>query len=274
MSFKLTFDTFFKESIKSFFAKFKFKVETEVEIFNQPQKLDVLLIKQKELTENIKDFEYFNYFKKYNLISFKSPNDPVRKSDFYDSSSYINGFLKNNKNLDENNITFTLIVNNHPRNYLAKHKEYIKEIEKGHYIVNFNLYQIHILDLTRLEFNGYDGKFLLNFAPSKKLELLIDFFEEKISQKDKKIVAKLKSYVYTRIKAFEKNSILEKYMPPTLAEADVTEWVMPFYNKGIENEKIENTKKMLIKNYNIHDISDITGLTISKINKIKKEMTN
>jgi hypothetical protein len=41
----ITFDEFFKSSSKSFFEKQGFRVETEVEIFKLPKRLDVLVVK-------------------------------------------------------------------------------------------------------------------------------------------------------------------------------------------------------------------------------------
>jgi hypothetical protein len=42
---RITFDEFFKRSSKSFFEKEGFRVETEVEIFHLPKRLDVLVVK-------------------------------------------------------------------------------------------------------------------------------------------------------------------------------------------------------------------------------------
>ena len=41
---------------------------------------------------------------------------------------------------------------------------------------------------------------------------------------------------------------------------------------GVSNEKINIAKNMLKKNMSIEDISDVTGLTIDEINKIKENI--
>jgi hypothetical protein len=46
----ITFDEFFKSSSKTFFEKEGFRVETEVEIFNLPKRLDVLVVKNPTLS--------------------------------------------------------------------------------------------------------------------------------------------------------------------------------------------------------------------------------
>ena len=42
-------------------------------------------------------------------------------------------------------------------------------------------------------------------------------------------------------------------------------------SKGVSQEKVSIAKNMLNKNMSIEDISDITGLSVEEINKLKNE---
>ncbi|MCB1191666.1 MAG: hypothetical protein KDK90_14580 [Leptospiraceae bacterium] len=75
-----TYDEIFKYRIKQFFEKFAI-VKTEYEILRLPRKADILVI---EAEESIQDHVLlFTYFKKYNIIEFKSEEDRFRTRDLY-----------------------------------------------------------------------------------------------------------------------------------------------------------------------------------------------
>ena len=209
MKFILKFDKFFKKSAGFFFPLAGFKVQTEYELFKLPKKLDVLLIEDTEnnLAKLYKEkFYYFYYFKKYNLVSFKSPAEITRSKDFTDSIVYYNGFLGMEKNANHKNTTMTLIVNNKPVKFLKENKSFITEVQKGHYIANYNLFELHIIDLTHLEFKSIDGIFLLLFSIQNSLEENEELFEEffkNYPKEYKKIVDEFKKILYTRVRSFE-----------------------------------------------------------------------
>ncbi len=126
----ITFDEFFKRSSKSFFEKEGFRVETEVEIFHLPKRLDVLVVKN-SLTHLPLDFTLLNFWKENNLISFKSKPDSLEIYDIWDSVLYLFGFINRNKNANLENTTMSLLVNNHPREFLKKYKDFCHPLEKG-----------------------------------------------------------------------------------------------------------------------------------------------
>jgi hypothetical protein len=61
-------------SSKRFFESYGFRVETELEIFRLPKRLDVLVVKNPKNTLP-EDFTLYRYWKENNLISFKSKPD-------------------------------------------------------------------------------------------------------------------------------------------------------------------------------------------------------
>ena len=72
---EIGFDESFKILAKDFFGKFS-KVITDCEILKLPRKADVLVIEtEKPITKYVK---IFDYFKKVNIIEFKSVNNPFR----------------------------------------------------------------------------------------------------------------------------------------------------------------------------------------------------
>jgi hypothetical protein len=99
-------------SISPFFEKLGFRVETEVEIFNLPKRLDVLVVKnlRQEIPE---EFTLFRYWKEYNLISFKSEPDKLQISDILDTFIYFCGFVNRTQESNFTNSTISLLVNLH-----------------------------------------------------------------------------------------------------------------------------------------------------------------
>ncbi len=104
-------------------------METEVEIFNLPKRLDVLVVKNPTLSMP-DDFTLLNYWNEYNLISFKSKPDSLEIYDIWDSIIYLYGFINRKKEAKLENTTMSLLVNNHPREFLKKYKNFCKELEK------------------------------------------------------------------------------------------------------------------------------------------------
>ena len=75
MAKEIGFDESFKILAKHFFSEFS-KVITDFEITKLPKKTDVLII---ETEKPIKKYvRIFAYFKKFNIIEFKSVQDPFR----------------------------------------------------------------------------------------------------------------------------------------------------------------------------------------------------
>ncbi len=52
----------------------------------------------------------FTYFKKWNMIDFKSEGDRFSQEDFYKMGHYINGFFLNQKKCKEEELTYTLVT--------------------------------------------------------------------------------------------------------------------------------------------------------------------
>ena len=276
----ITFDEFFKHSSKSFFEKEGFKVETEVEIFHLPKRLDVLVVKNSK-THLPDDFTLLHFWKENNLISFKSKPDSLEIYDIWDSVLYLFGFINRNKTANLDNTTMSLLVNNHPREFLKKYKRYCTLLEKGVWVLDFNFARIILVELHKIGLKGLDRLFLGNFSIDSVFLKVLEEVDtsSKDSSKSKRIDI-IKNIIYHRIAGFEKDpEIRRKYMA-TVYEADITDLVKPHLEnakregklegklegrlegklEGKQEKALETALKMRDKGFSILEILEITGL--------------
>ncbi len=273
----LTFDEFFKRSCKSFFEKEGFHVETEVEIFHLPKRLDVMIVKNpnKILSE---DFTLFQYWQEFNLISFKSKPDSLEISDIWDSLIYIYGFLNRNKSANFENTTMSLLVNSHPRSFLKKYAAYCKELEQGVWQIDSNFCKIYLIELHKINLNGMDRLYLSNFSTDEVFSKVLEKVESSSkNSKEAKWIDRIKKIIYDRVVAFEKDPETRRKYMATAYEADITDLVKPYADKArqegklegklegkIEGEyknKLETAQKMKDEGFNPEQIIRITGLS-------------
>ena len=96
------------------------------------------------------DFTLFQYWKEFNLISFKSKPDSLEISDIWDSLIDIYGYLNRNREADFENTTMSLLVNSHPRTFLKKYASFCKELETGVYEIDSNFCKVYLIDLHKI----------------------------------------------------------------------------------------------------------------------------
>ena len=157
----VTLDTFFKQQAKEFFTSCGYRVEAEHEMLKMPKRLDVLVIKTDSAAVN---FEIFSYFSQFNLISYKSHGDRVRTQDIYDLSTYTNLYLRENRKAHYGNTSITLICSSTPRKFITSHQEHFTEVSHGHFVGNYGMYKIHIVNIETIRLCGPDGAFLSEFC--------------------------------------------------------------------------------------------------------------
>ncbi|NBU98396.1 MAG: hypothetical protein EBS19_09335, partial [Spirochaetia bacterium] len=200
----ITFDEFFKSSSKSFFEKQGFRVETEVEIFKLPKRLDVLVVKNPHKTLP-DEFTLFRYWKEYNLLSFKSEKDIVRISDIWDCFIYFYGFLNLSPVDNFDNTTISLLVNHHPGKFLKKFSKFCKELDAGVWEIDSNFCKIYLIELHKINLSGLDRFYLRNFSTDKSfLELVTKTEAIEKGTKEAKWIDSIQNFIQDRITAFEK----------------------------------------------------------------------
>ena len=106
-------------------------VEAEHQLLKQPKRLDLVIEGKSSL---FRDFKVLNYFKTYNLISYKSFRDNPRQKDFLDLIIYYPLYLLENPHADFDSTTITMICSVTPEKYLAQHSKTVREVVPGHYI--------------------------------------------------------------------------------------------------------------------------------------------
>ncbi len=277
----ITFDEFFKSSSKSFFEKQGFRVETEVEIFKLPKRLDVLVVKNPH-TSIPDDFTLFRYWKEYNLLSFKSEPDTLKISDIWDSFIYFYGFLNRTQDASLGNTTISLLVNSHPRGFLKKHSSFCKQLEVGVWEIDSNFCKVYLVELHKIDFRGLDRIYLGNFATDKAfLDLLLKTETTPKDSQESKWIDSIQNIIQDRIAAFEKDPEIRRKFMATVYEADITDLVKPHLDKAelrgeqkgkIEGKlvgklegKLETAHKMAEEGFSLDQIVRITGLTKEQV---------
>jgi len=141
-----------------------------------------------------------------------------------------------------------------------------KNINKGRciYIKYIKSYQE---DVVRQKYEVIPGTFDPIFKKIFKSvkEFLADIIYEVYKKLDDLSKDKYYALLYDEEekKAYENKCILEDAIEDSYSSG---------LNHGVSNEKINITKNMLKKNMPIEDISDVTGLTIEKINNLRENI--
>ena len=151
----ISLDEFFKYECKELFTALGCVVETDFELLKQPKRLDLLIIKKAKIKEKL---IIFNYFSEYNLISYKSFRDNFGEADIRSLEVYHRSYLNLEKKAYAKNTTMTLIVSRKPAKFLKENRQFVSELSRGHYLIDYNLYQAHILNLEELSLEGIDGR--------------------------------------------------------------------------------------------------------------------
>ena len=63
---------------------------------------------------------------------------------------YHRSYLNLEKKAHAKNTTMTLIVSQKPAKFLKENRQFVSELSRGHYLIDYNLYQTHILNLEEL----------------------------------------------------------------------------------------------------------------------------
>ena len=164
----------------------------------------------------------------------------------------------------------SLIVSQKPVKFLKENSQFVSEPSPGHYVVDYNLYKLHILNLEELSLDGIDGLLLSEFV--KDVSKIGNPKELKKLSESQNILDILSEGLNFRYRHFEGEK-------PMGAVADVTDIVLPKIEyaerkgiekgieEGIEKGKLETARVMDKKGYPLDDIIEITGLTKEQLKK-------
>lgn len=264
------FDEFFKLSCKDFFTKYNFWVESELEIFNLPKRLDVLAINSQDSIP--KDFTLLKYWKTHNLISYKSKKDKFQNRDVLSAILYLNGYINNNPDTNYRNTSMSIFANHGIPKYFKDFSQFIRKPEKGVYVFEFNFFQMHLIDLREIHLSGQDRLFLASFSSDKKFYELLNL-ERSEELEVQNQVDKVLPYMKMRVAAFEKDEDIRRQFMASVDVADIRELVKPVYFQGLEEGKLEGkmegkletARLMRAKGMVLSDIVEMTGLTETEL---------
>ena len=192
------------------------------------------------------------------------------------------------KIVSDKSVTIQININNFRskdgsviKRYTLKDDEGKEEDEIG--LIKYDIYLENIKEkyynndkLTKLE------KYMLMLKLRKREELLeVSKGDKSMSEVYKKLDDLSKDKYYALLydeeekKAYENKCILEDAIEDAKENGYSSGYDSGYdsgKSAGVSNEKINIAKNMLKKNMSIEDISDVTGLTIDEINKIKENI--
>lgn len=286
---KLTFDEFFKLMAKRFFSLFGYTVQTELELFKLPKRIDVVVLHTRRNQTKMmqQNFTVFDYFRGHNIISFKSFKDNFSQKDIFELVIYFLGYVNAEKTSKIENTTGTIIVTHLPQK--VRELNGFRQIAPGKYVIAMGLFSLYLIHINELEMKSEDAYFLLAYGKSERLhEYLPKLFSEKFKvQRNKKLVDTLNELHHIRIQGYEDIEIWRDFMPQVL-EADITQWVKPHYDKGLQRglsqglqrgrqegrqegqyqAKLESAKNFYKSGVSVDIISAATGLSKAELKKI------
>ena len=127
--------------------------ENEYQLGTKPKSVDVLVTKKNSSYQVKKKIGKF--FRKYNLIEYKSPQDNLNIDDYYKVCSYAGFFKASSSSVDEikaDEITITFVTFHQPRKLMKQLEERglrICKVEKGMYYIEGGMFPIQLV-VTRL----------------------------------------------------------------------------------------------------------------------------
>lgn len=218
----------------------------------------------------------FDYFKAFNIIEFKSVNNPFRVAeDLPKISIYTGGLLLNEKKATIANTTFTLLSARKPVRFLREYKKDIHKVKNGVYLLE-KIIQVPVYVVCANEVQGnLDRELALikEFSTgNERVRFIEEVFNESLTGD-----RQLQEYVHIAFSLYrgEINRILtKKGVSMTIVEKNIRAWVDQLGLKDAykKEEKLSVAKKMLKRGDSVEEIMEVTDLTREEILDIKKEM--
>jgi hypothetical protein len=286
------YDEFFKTVMKVYFEPFA-KVITDYEIIDLPKKVDLLIIEaDKPIVEYL---EVMKYFKRFNIIEFKSENDKFDlNKDIYKLGIYLNGTLFTVPNSNIENTTFTLVSSRKLSKLLKLFNA--EKIRAGLYIIkNISVIPIYVVIISEVETNlEKEITALKELTVSSDLSYflseLIDKYKENPDKYQKYFDLASSNYFSElrevqeekgeiKMNRLEKNTwaaiqyfkIDEQLITKGKLEG-LEEGLEKGIEKGMRDNQIESAKRALLNGLDIKTTALITALDEKTIKKLAKEL--
>lgn len=266
-------DEVFKILMKHYFEKFC-KVITDFEIIKLPKKADLLIVEtDKSITDHVK---IFTYFKKVNIIEFKSVNDPFRfDEDLSKIWIYSGGVISSEKESNVKNTTFTLVTSRKPYTLLKYYEKDIQKVQNGVYLIQGLIaLPVYVVVINEIDFNlEKEVAILKEFSTGAEREKYLKEIIHKVNSNDE--LKELLHFAFSLYKNEIKKVMTEEKIDMTVVQENIESWVEElglkdrYKNEYMLEAKLEDAEKMLEKGFDIDIIADITGLSEEEIEKLK-----
>ncbi len=96
-------------------------------------------------------------------VPHKSFNDSLHVRDIYALSLYYHHlYLQEQSDAAYGNTAITLVCSRTPKKFIRT--DLFTEVQRGHFVGSYAMYQIHIINIERIDISGPDGIFLSEFC--------------------------------------------------------------------------------------------------------------
>ncbi len=163
------YDALFKEIITELFSGLDIPIKTEQEVSRKPRTIDVVVTCTKEDIERAKRDTPFVFFKKNNIIEFKSLADPLTIWEYHKIRGRGHLYIAENKLATPDTI-MCAVCSSEPRKVLCQSQDTVefRMVNPWHYISNEKI-PFHVITIRKLE-TEYKNYPLLLFAPIRKFK--------------------------------------------------------------------------------------------------------
>jgi len=162
-------DAVYKQLFVQFLAQLGVTVQTQVEVGRLPKTLDAVAVTDESQRERIAQWLPFDHFRRYNLLEFKSPTDPLTPDEYKRVLARAYLFLAEVGENDLREVTVTIIVATKPRKVLRSVPQLVKFTQEalGRYRSDDKIgVWVFVVPELSLERRNY---LLLLFAKGRKL---------------------------------------------------------------------------------------------------------
>jgi hypothetical protein len=247
----------FVESMKTHFFVYgdQLAYTAERNLTSKPLQMDLLIIKKQ--ADLVIDKSIGRYFRGYNVLEYKRPDDYVSIVNFQKVCAYA-WLYASLENLLERDITITFVQTSHPRKLLKHLRDELhctlKEPSEGIYVTELSNMLLQIVEVPKLD--DHDSFWVKNLSN----ELDAQTFEQILNECGP---YELDAYLYVLIRANpdilkEVNQTMPTTLEQVLKEIGFTDRI-----------KMEDAVGMLKERIPIDVIARCTGLPIAKIEALQ-----
>lgn len=252
-------------------------VITDYELIISSKRVDAVIIKVDRPGES--PLNIFDYFKRFNIIEFKSEKDGFRiERHLPNLLIYLGGVILSEKSANFENTTFTLICSKRPEKLLKMFKKSTQKIKKGIYLVQgvFPI-PLHLIVPDEIEGKGEldeELAFLKEFATSEEREGYLREILKKVVDGDKRYGRYL-SYGFSLYKEELAELARKEGLDMMMIERNTLELVdelnlrEKIIKEGVIQAKMDDARRMLERGLELDFVIEITQLPRELVAGIK-----